>query len=177
MRLGTGLRNYSKHHDRPLPTMDQKVFPSWCLHFLHWKEDLAITAVRSPETRALLGPDSGHGKSQGELPTMKEQRNQFGMKLSLVLPKPVPWGCDGFSLSFWSVGYGQLRLNILLLKSVFLILFIINIYLTIFSLSCFFHEMRWARTQPMKESPFSKIIWKTKAPVCGRWFLKSYLLL
>lgn len=25
-----------------------------------------------------LGPDSGHGKSKGKLPTMKEQRNQFG---------------------------------------------------------------------------------------------------
>lgn len=63
MRLGTELRTDMKHHDRPLPTMDQKVLPTWCLHFLHWKEDLAIIAVRSLETKALLGPDSGHGKS------------------------------------------------------------------------------------------------------------------
>lgn len=105
MSLGTELRTDMKHHDRCLAMMDQKLLHSWCLHFLHWKEeDLAITAVRNPDTNALLGADSGHGKSQDKLPTMKEQRNQFGVKLPPVLPKPISWDCDSFSLSIWSLG-------------------------------------------------------------------------
>lgn len=93
-------RTDMKHHDRPPATTDQKLFSSWCLHFLHWKEDLAITSAWDQG----LGPDSGHGKSKGKLPTMKEHRNQFGAKSSLVLPKPISWDCVGFSLSFWSLG-------------------------------------------------------------------------
>lgn len=114
MRLGTELRTDRKHHDRCLAMMDQELLPSSCLHFLHWKKDLAITAVRNSDTKALLGADTGHGKSQDKLPAMKEQSRQttynertkepVGVKLSPVLPKPISWDCDSFSLSIWSLG-------------------------------------------------------------------------
>lgn len=41
--------------------------PSRCFHPPHWKEDLTITAVRNPEARALLGPNSSQVKSKDKL--------------------------------------------------------------------------------------------------------------
>lgn len=52
----------------------------------HWKEDLTITAVRNAETKALVGPDSGQGKSKDKLPTGKEHRSQLWGKVVSLTP-------------------------------------------------------------------------------------------
>ena len=86
MRLGTELSTDEKCHDRPLATWDQKLFSSQMSSPLHWKEDLTIAAARNPETRALLGPESGQGKSKDKLPTGKEQRSKLWGKVVSLNP-------------------------------------------------------------------------------------------
>lgn len=58
MKLETGLRATMKHHDNNSDNVESEtLLPR--VFILHWKEGLATTAVRNPETRAMLDPASG----------------------------------------------------------------------------------------------------------------------